>query len=187
MFDFSLRLQILQSAELIFSPHLRIDPMQLIEINAVQAQPSQAVFACRSQMLRPSVFDPLIRTWPIKAALGGNHQPSGIRVQRLSYDLFADARTIGVGSVDEVDSQFDSATQNPYGLAPICRLAPNSISSDSHRAESQARNSKVVPDQKFARFFSGCLVLLHCELLTLHMFSLPTMKIDATNCCSPLE
>jgi hypothetical protein len=78
---------------------------------------------------------------------------------------------MGVRGVDEIDSQFDSAPQNPDGLSPICRLAPNSISRNSHRPESQARNPKIFSDQEFAGLFGGCLVSLHCELVILHMFS----------------
>src|ERR1700693_4458461 len=110
--------------------------MQLIKINLVQAQPAQTAFAGRSQVFWLSIFNPLVGTWPHIAALGGDHQPGRIRVQRLGYDLFAHARTIGIRGVDEIDSQFDSAPQNSDGPRPICRLAPNSISRDSHRTES---------------------------------------------------
>src|SRR6202022_73863 len=132
-----------QSAELIFSRHLRIDSMQLIKIDLVQAQPAQAAFAGGSQVFWLSIFNPLVGTWPHIAALSGDHQPSRIRVQRLSYDFFTHTGTIGVRGVDEIDSQFDSAPQNPDGLSPIRRLAPDSISRDSHRAEPQARNPKI--------------------------------------------
>src|SRR6202140_4561374 len=176
VFDFSLRLQILQSTELIFSRHLRIDSMQLIKIDSLQAQPAQAAFASGSQVCRLSIFNPLVGTWAVKAALGGDHQPRGIGVQRLSYDFFTHAGTIGVRGVDEIDSQFDCAPQDPDGLSPIRRLAPNSISRDTHRAESQARNAKVVSDHEFASLFRGYLVSLdvssHCGLVILHMFSL---------------
>jgi hypothetical protein len=72
------------------------------------------------------------------------------------------------------------------GFSPICRIAPNSISRDSHRAESQARNMKIVSDQEFAGLFSECRVSLHRGLLILHMFPSPTMKIDVST-SSPLE
>src|SRR4029077_19775263 len=146
--------------------------MQLIKINTVQAQPAQAAFAGGSQVFRLSVFNPLVGTWVVKAALSRDHQPFRIRVQRLSYDFFTHAGTIGVRGVDEIDSQFDSAPQNTDGLSPICRLAPNSISRDSHRAESQARNAKISSDQEFAGLFSERLFWLHCGLVILHTFFL---------------
>src|SRR5580700_10323204 len=150
VFDFSLRLQVFQRAELIFSRNLRIDAMQLIKINPIQPQSPQAPLAGGPQVFWLSLFNPYVGTRPVKAALGGDHQALGIRVQCFGYDFFTHVRTIGVRGVDEVDSQFDSAPQNPDGLSPICRLAPNSISSDSHRAESQARNPKIVSNQEFA-------------------------------------
>src|ERR1700724_1830197 len=155
--------------------------MQLIKINPLQAQPAQAAFAGGCQVFRLSIFNPLVGTEPVKAALGGDHQPRRIGVQRLSYDFFTHAGTIGVRGVDEIDSQFDCAPQDPDGLSPIRRLAPNSISRDTHRAESQARNAKVVSDQEFASLFRGYLVSLHvsshCGLVILHMFSLQLRKL----------
>jgi hypothetical protein len=104
VFDFSLRLQIFQSAELFFRWHLRIDSMQLVKINLVEAQPAQAVFAGGPQVLWLPVFNPLVGTWPDKTALGGDHQPCRIRVQCLGYDFFTHSRTIGIRGIDEIDS-----------------------------------------------------------------------------------
>src|ERR1700724_789127 len=150
--------------------------MQLIKIYPFQAQAAQAAFAGGTQVFWLSILNPLIRTWPIKAPLRGDHQICRIGMQRLSYDFFTHAGTIGIRGVDEIDSQFDRAPQNPDGLSPIRRLAPNSISRDTHHAESQARNAKVVSDQEFASLFRGYLVSLHvlshCGLVILHMFSL---------------
>src|SRR5258708_40235256 len=132
--------------------------MQLIKINPVQAQAAQAAFAGGSQVFRLSIFNPPVGPWPHVAALGGDHQPFRIRMQRLRYDLFTHARTIGVRGIDEIDSQFDSAPQDPDALRPISSRAPNSISRPSHRAESQARNTKIVSDHEFATLFPDLLV-----------------------------
>ncbi len=75
--DFALRLQILQSAELVFGRDLRVDSMQLVKIDPIQTQPAQASFAGGPQMFRPSVFDPLVGTRPFEAALCGDHQAAG--------------------------------------------------------------------------------------------------------------
>src|SRR5712671_3570061 len=109
VFDFSLRLQIPQSAELIFSRNFRIDSMQLIKINAIQSQAAQAALAGGSQVFWLSVFSPLVGTCAVKAALGSDDQPCRVRVQRLSDDFFTHAGTIGVRGVDEIDPQFHSA------------------------------------------------------------------------------
>src|ERR1700687_3970034 len=150
--------------------------MQLIKINPFQAQAAQAAFAGGTQVFGLSIFNPLIRTWPIEASLSGDQQIHRIGMQRLSYDFFTHARTIGVRGVDEIDSQFDSAPQNPNGLRPIGGLAPNSISCDAHRAESKARNAKITSDQELARFFRGLLVSFICGRLIWHRLSFLTMR-----------
>src|SRR5262249_32466152 len=135
--------------------------MQLIESNLVQAQTAQAAFAGGPQVLWLPVFNPLVGTWPHISTLGGDHQPCRIRVQRLGYDFFTYAGTIGIRGVDEIDSQLDRAPQNSHNLSPIRRLAPNSVSRDSHRAESQAGNTKIVSDLEFASLLRECVVALH--------------------------
>jgi len=145
--------------------------MQLIKINAVQPQAAEAAFTGGSQVFRLSVFYPFVGTGPVEAALRGNDQICRIRVQRLGYDLFTHSGPIGIRGIDEIDPQFDSAPQNPDRLSPICRLAPNSIPRDSHRAVSQARNAKIVSDQEFPRPFGGRLVSLPGELVVLHIIS----------------
>ena len=90
-------------------------------------------------------------------------------MQRLGDDLFTHSRTVGVCGVYEVDSQFDSAPQNADGLGAICRLAPNSISRDSHRAESQSCYPEIAPNQKLASFFGKCLALPLLSLVILHI------------------
>jgi hypothetical protein len=86
--------------------------MQLIEINAVQAQPAQAALAGGSQVLRRSVLNPLVGTRPIKTALGGDYEVGRIGMQSLGDDCFTHVRTVGVGGINEIDAQFDGAPQN---------------------------------------------------------------------------
>src|SRR4029077_2621726 len=145
------RPQVPQSTELVFHWHLWIDSMQLIKINLVHPQPAQAGFAGSSQVFWSSVFNPLVGTWPRITAFGGDYQACRIGMQRFSDDFFTHAGTIRIGGVDKIDSQFDSAPQNPNSLRPVCGLAPNSISGDSHRAESQSGNTKIVSDEELAR------------------------------------
>src|SRR5579862_9932251 len=96
MFDFSLGLQILQSAKLIFGRNFCINPMQLVKIDLVQMQTSQAVLASRSQVLRSSIFYPLVGTRPIEPTLSSNHKTRWIRIQCFGDDLFTYSGTIGI-------------------------------------------------------------------------------------------
>src|ERR1035441_755093 len=93
-------------------------------------------------MFRPSVFDPLVGTRTIEAALGGDHQACRIRMQRLGNDLFAHEGTVGIRSVDEIDSQFHSAPYHSYGLGPVRGFAPDSFTRDSHCAIPKPRDAR---------------------------------------------
>jgi hypothetical protein len=141
----------LQSPELILGGKLGVDAMQLIKIDPVQTQAAQASFAGGSQVLGVPVFYPSAGTQPVKARFGGNHQIPWIRVESLSDDFFAHARTIGIRGVNEIDPQFDSPPQDSDGFWPVCRLAPNAFSSDPHGAESQPRDPKILADEELAR------------------------------------
>jgi hypothetical protein len=140
----------------------------------------QAAFAGGFQVFWFAAFNPLVGTWAHKSALGGDNKASRIRVQSLGNDLFTHSRAVGVRGVYEIDAQFDSAPQNADGLSPICRLAPNSVSRDSHRAKSQASYREVASNQEFAGLFGGRLVSCHCGLLIRHMLLLSAKRLGST-------
>ena len=77
---FDLPLPVSLSARPVALPRgLWVDPMQLIEIDAVQAQPPKAAFAGGLQVFGRSVFHPLVGTRPIKTTLGRDHEAFRIR------------------------------------------------------------------------------------------------------------
>src|SRR4029077_8607227 len=123
-----------------------------------------------------SVFNPLVGAWPRVTAFGGDYQACRIGMQRFSDDFFTHAGTIRVRGVDKIDSQFNSAPQNPNSLRPVCGLAPNSISCDSHRTESQSGDTKIVSDQEFAGLLSRCLASLNSEVAIRHKFSFQGLR-----------
>jgi hypothetical protein len=82
-----------------------------------------------------------------------------VGVQSLSDDLFTYAGAIGIRSVDEIDSQLDSAPDDPDGLSAIRRLAPNPLTRDPHCAESQASDGENISDQEFASSTRELLLL----------------------------
>src|ERR1700730_4113764 len=101
-------------------------------------------------MLRPAVLHPVVGTGSLEAAIRGDHQARGIRVQRLRDQFFAYARTVGVSCVNEIDAQFDCPAQDLDRFRSIGWLAPNPLSSDSHCPKSQAGDAKILSDCEFA-------------------------------------
>src|SRR6267378_2125280 len=129
---------------------LRVDPVQLIQTNPVEAQPPQARFTCRLQMFGRSVFDPLVRTRPLEATLCGKDDVLRIRIQSLSNDALAYVRTIRICSVKEIDSEFRCASHDANGLTPIRGFAPDSLAGEPHRTQSEPSYEEIVADQQFA-------------------------------------
>ena len=102
--------------------------MQVVEINTVSAQAFEARLAGGAQMRWPPVPTPLAGAWPRQAALGRNDQSVGIGRQSFGDQLLADARTVGIGRVDEGDAQSPSSL---CGNGPTRQLhsslIPNSL------------------------------------------------------------
>src|SRR6202043_1477675 len=143
-----LRLQILQSAELPLHRDLWVDPMQLIEIAPVAAQPPQAPVARRLQMFRTSVFNPLVRTRSLEATLRRDNDAFRIGIQSLSNDSLADIGAVRVRRVNEIDPEFDCASHDANGLTPIRGFAPDSLAGEPHRTQAESSNEKIVGDQQ---------------------------------------
>src|SRR5829696_8373418 len=79
--------------------------MQLIEVDALELQPSQAALEGVSQALGPAVRRPRARPLPVETALGGDEQALRIRVERFGDELLANPRAIRVRRIDQVDGR----------------------------------------------------------------------------------
>src|SRR6185312_271747 len=148
--DLACRLQILQRVELSLHRYLWVDPVQLIEIDPVEAQPPQAPFARRLQMVRASVFNPLVRARPLEAPLRRDDDAFRIRIQSVSNNALADMRAVRIRRVNEIDPEFDGASHDANGLVSIRGFAPDSLAGQPHRTESQPGHEEIVADQQFA-------------------------------------
>jgi hypothetical protein len=118
MTDLPLTLEIDERSYGVIERHARIRAMQLIEINPVNAETLEARLAGGAQMTWPSVWTPRAGAGPCEAALGRNDQPIGIGRQSFGDQLLADARTVGIGRVDEGDAQFDYGCSRPCSPRP---------------------------------------------------------------------
>src|SRR5215471_16278251 len=108
-------------------------------------------------------------------------------MQGLSNDIFAHIRAIGVRSVDEIDPQLDGPPQNADSLGPVRRLSPNSFSRDSHCAESEPSNTKIISDHKFVGLSGPLLPSIRCGFVLLHVvlpfdFDAWRQRFDFSSC-----
>ncbi len=81
--------------------------MELVELDALEAQPSQAARAGLAQMLRPAVGMPLVRAAARQATLGGDDEIVRVGVQGFGDQPLRDLGALCVRRVDQVDVQID--------------------------------------------------------------------------------
>jgi hypothetical protein len=128
-------LQISERANGVFQRHAWIGRVQLIEIDPLQPQPPQTPLAGGVQMLRPAVRVPGLAPGPRQTALGRNHEPFGIRIERFGNEPLVDLRPVGIGGVDESDTKLDGAHEHALRVRKVERLAPHTGTAEAHGAE----------------------------------------------------
>ncbi len=141
--DLALVEELLEDSHLVLEGHVRVDPVELVEIDALELEAAQAPLAGFPQVLRPAVGLPLARPGADQAALGGDHQPLRVRMEGLGDELLGDLRAVGVGGVDEVDAQLDGAAQHAPRLLLVVRRPPDAFAGQPHRAEAHAVDLQV--------------------------------------------
>src|SRR6266566_7396318 len=109
-------------------------------------QSTETSFDGVSQMLRATILHPSVRPGPLKAGFGRDQKASRIWMQRLGDKTFAHFGTVGIGSVDEIDSQLQRATQDCDCLGMIGRFSPDAIAGELHRAEPEPANWNIATD-----------------------------------------
>ena len=83
-------------AQAVLEWRLRVDPVEVVELDAVGPQPAEALLDLASQHVGPALPR-------VECALGGNHDPLGEGRQGGTDRLLALAACVQVGGVDEVD------------------------------------------------------------------------------------
>src|SRR5580692_8819662 len=103
--NLSFFLQLSQSLDRRLERHDGIGRVQLINLDAIQAQPLETAFNRVAKMRGTCVVRPLIRSRTIPSALGGDNKILRIRKERLGDQLFADSRPVRISGIDEVDAK----------------------------------------------------------------------------------
>src|ERR1051326_8754580 len=120
--------------------------MELIEVNAFQAQALQAAFQRLAQMFRAAIGHPFIRSGACIAALAGNDQSLWIGIERLGNQIFADFRTIGISRIDKVDAQFNGPPQHGQRFCFVLWWPPYTWPRESHGAKAQTIDVEITAE-----------------------------------------
>src|ERR1700694_1503165 len=145
--DLSFTDQVRQQTELLFLRDLRVDAMELEQVEPLDAQPAQAHLSLLTEVLGSAYRYPHIGTGAYQAGLGRDQQVLGVGVQCFADQLLAHVRSIGIGGVDEVDSQLDCPAQHADCLGAVLRL-PQISGPVSRMAPKPSRWTVLSPSRK---------------------------------------
>ena len=135
--------QLRQRAHGLLERHVRVYAVELVDVDPVEAEATQATLARPAQMLRPTIRMPAAVTRPGQPALRRDHHALGIGMQRLGDQPLAHLRTVRLRRVDEVDAQLDRPSQ--YGIRglPVRGLSEDPRARDPHRPVCHAANLEI--------------------------------------------
>src|SRR5208283_16630 len=97
----------------------RVGDVELINIDALETQALQAAFTGLLNVPRRGIMLPDARTVARPANLGRDDEARGIGMKRLGDQLLGDVGTVGVGGVNEIDTELDSAAQRSDGSGAV--------------------------------------------------------------------
>ncbi len=138
--------QFRERPDLLFERHVRIDRVQLVEVDAIDLQAPQAALARGFEVFGPSVAHPAAARAHVPA-FGRQHETRGIRVQRLGDLDLVDVGTVGVRRVDQRHAEFERPPQHRRRIRAVGRIAHHAGPAQAHRAESQAADHQVSADR----------------------------------------
>ena len=117
----------------------RIEPVDLVEVHVVHAEPAErSVDRVHQVLAREAPFvGAVLRR---KVRLGRDHQliARGELLDRAAHDLFAHAARVHVGGVEEIDALLDRALQEWPALRLVKHPRAPFACAVGHRAEADA-------------------------------------------------
>ena len=143
--DLALVLQLLERSELVGQGDVRVDPVQLVEVDALHVEAAQGHLDALAQVVRAAHRRPSVRTGPGQPALRGDDHAL-VGVQRLTDQVLGDERPVGVSRVDEVHTQLDSPSQQRDGAVAVGRFTPDPGAGDPHGTVPEAVDRQVPAD-----------------------------------------
>ena len=141
--DLALVDEVLQHPELLLGRDVRVDAVELEQVDGLDVQPAQAHLEALAQVRGASDRVPLVGAGAGQPGLGGDGHVlvpvvPATGVQRLADEVLGDERAVAVGGVDEVDAEVDGAAQHAAGLVRVGGVAPDPGAGDAHGAVAHA-------------------------------------------------
>jgi hypothetical protein len=128
--------ELAERADLVLERDLRIDAMQLEEVDPFDAQASQAELGLLLEVLRAAERLPP-QVGAALAGLGGDHEVLWVRVQGVGEQFLVGAEVVRVGGVDERHAELDRAPCDGDAVRAFCVRGPVVAGREPHRAEAE--------------------------------------------------
>ena len=122
--------------------HLRVDPVLVVEVDAVGAEPAQAGLAALLDVLRPAVDAHSASRVAADRELGRQHHLVPAAGDGPPHELLVVAGPVGVGGVEERDPELQGAEDRGQGLL----LVGGAVSlRHAHAAKALCRDDQLGP------------------------------------------
>src|SRR6516165_3448747 len=136
MADLALVLEFLHEPELLLAGNLRVDAVQLPQVDGLDTEPAQAHEATLAQVLRAPDLCP--DTWAVARKAALRRDVDAVEgVQGLVDEVLGVLRSVRVGGVDEIDTKLRQSLEDGDRCVAVFRRAPNAIASDPHGAKAE--------------------------------------------------
>ena len=142
MTDLAFRLELGEGAHRILDRHARVDEVELVEVDPLDAEAAQAPLAGGPQCFGTAVGRPFVGPVAPEAALRRD-QEAVVRVEGLAHEALRDFGAVRVRRVDELNAELDGAAQQRSGACRVCRLAPGAPPGEGHRSQTQGPNGEI--------------------------------------------
>ena len=77
---------------------------------------------------------------------GGDDQAGWVGVESFADEALGDFGAVGVGGVDEVDTEFDGTAENAAAFFRVAGLAPGAVSDKAHGSIAEAVDLEIAAD-----------------------------------------
>src|SRR5260370_19813159 len=108
--------QLRKCTDRVLKGNLGVGAMELIEVNALEAQTPQAALQRLTKMLGASVCWPLVGASTQKTPLGRDDQAFRIGVERFGNQRLGHLWSVRVGGIEQVHSQVKGMAQDGKGF-----------------------------------------------------------------------
>src|SRR5258708_6223405 len=146
-----------------------VGAMELIDVNAIEAQTPQASLQGLTKMFGASVLWPLVGASTQKTPLSRDDQAFRIGVERFGNERLGYLWSVGISGIEQVHSQFKGVAQDGDSFLLVSRWSPDARACEAHSAEAETIHRQVSANRKCSAVCSGSLgCVLHTPISSMN-------------------